>query len=188
MRPLGEHRPWFDIATLRTSLRDESDSDWRCAFGVIFDTISVFDYDSCNMRIVVDTNVFLGACLTSGAANLVLAACLQGHFKPIIGNALFAEYEDVLGREAIFQKSRLNVQERNELFDIFLFGCEWVRVYYQWRPNLRDESDNHLIELAVAGNARCIVTRNVRDLTSGQLLFPHIAVITPEQLLGGFSP
>jgi predicted nucleic acid-binding protein len=105
-----------------------------------------------------------------------------------MGNALFAEYEEVLGREAIFQKSRLNVQERNELFDIFLFGCEWVRVYYQWRPNLRDESDKHLIELAVAGNARCIVTRNVRDLTSGQLLFPHIAVLTPEQLLGGFSP
>ncbi len=138
------------------------------------------------MRIVVDTNIFLGACLTSGAANLVLAGCLQGRFKAIMGNALFSEYEDVLAREALFQKSRLNFKERHELFDIFLFGCEWVRVYYQWRPNLRDESDNHLIELAVAGNAHCIVTRNIRDLKSGQLLFPHIAVVTPEQLLGGF--
>jgi putative PIN family toxin of toxin-antitoxin system len=137
------------------------------------------------MRIVVDTNIFLGACLSSGAANMVIAACLQGRFKPIIGNALFAEYEDVLGREALFQKSRLNVQERNELFDIFLSGCEWVRVYYQWRPNLRDESDNHLIELAVAGNAQCIVTRNIRDLAGGQLLFPQISVLSPEQLLRG---
>ena len=29
----------------------------------------------------------------------------------------------------------------------------WVRVYYLWRPNLPDEADNHLVELAVAGNA-----------------------------------
>jgi predicted nucleic acid-binding protein len=93
-----------------------------------------------------------------------------------MGNASFAEYEDVLGREKLFQKSRLNDQERNELFDIFLFGCEWVRVYYQRRPNLRDESDNHLIELAVAGNAQCIVTRNVPDLSSSQLLFPQRAI------------
>jgi putative PIN family toxin of toxin-antitoxin system len=173
---LDGHRQKFHIATLRTSLKDESDSGWRCAFGVIFDTILVFDYDSSNMRIVVDTNIFLGACLTSGAANMVLAACLQGHFKPIMGNALFAEYEDVLGREKLFQKSRLNNLERDELFDIFLFGCEWVRVYYQWRPNLHDESDNHLIELAVAGNAQCIVTRNVPDLSSSQLLFPQRAI------------
>jgi predicted nucleic acid-binding protein len=133
-------------------------------------------------------NARIDLVLQDRLASIGIAACPQGHFKPIMGNALFAEYEEVLGREAIFQKSRLNNQERDELFDIFLVGCEWVRVYYQWRPNLRDEADNHLIELAVAGNARCIVTRNVGDLTSGQLLFPHIAVLTPEQLLEGFFP
>ena len=56
-------------------------------------------------------------------------------------------------------------------------------MYYQWRPNLRDESDNHLIELAVAGNAQYIVTRNIRDLVSGQLAFPHLKIATPEQYL-----
>jgi predicted nucleic acid-binding protein len=89
-------------------------------------------------------------------------------------------------RSSLFEKSRLSAFERDEPFDIFLSGCEWVRVYYQWRPNLRDESDNHLIELAVAGNADCIVTRNTRDIENGQLLFPHISVLTPEQLLKEF--
>jgi putative PIN family toxin of toxin-antitoxin system len=138
------------------------------------------------MRIVVDTNIFVGACLTAGAANQVVAACLKERHQPLMGNSLFAEYEDVLARSSLFEKSRLSAIEREELFDIFLSGCEWVRVYYQWRPNLRDESDNHLIELAVAGNADCIVTRNTRDLENGQLLFPHIFVLTPEQLLKDF--
>jgi predicted nucleic acid-binding protein len=60
---------------------------------------------------------------------------------------------------------------------------QWTRIYYAWRPNLRDEADNHLIELAVAGQARFIVTRNVRDLRKGELRFPQIAVVTPAQLL-----
>ncbi len=134
-------------------------------------------------RIVVDTNVFIGACLSAGASNRTVVRCLAGDFSPIIGNALFTEYEDVLARTTLFEKSRLSKSERNELFDIFLSSCDWIRVYYQWRPNLHDEADNHLIELAVAGNAECIVTRNGRDLKSGQLSFPHIRVLTPEQFL-----
>ena len=135
------------------------------------------------LRIVVDTNIFVGACLGAGASNVVVANCLTGKFTPMMGNALFAEYEDVLSRSTLFAKSRLNKSERDELFDIFAASCEWIRVFYQWRPNLRDESDNHLMELAVAGNAQCIVTRNLRDLSSGELAFPHIRVLTPEKIL-----
>lgn len=135
------------------------------------------------MRIVVDTNVFVGACLGVGASNGVVAQCISGDVKPLMGNALFAEYEDVLARDTLFAKSRLSGLEREELFDIFASACEWIRVYYQWRPNLRDESDNHLMELAVAGNAQCIVTRHIRDLATGQLAFPDIQVVTPEQFL-----
>lgn len=135
------------------------------------------------MKIVVDTNVFIGASLGSGASNSVVQLCLKGTFTAVLGNALFAEYEDVLGREAVFERSRLNKAERDELFDIFVSACEWVHVYYQWRPNLRDEADNHLIELAVASGAKHIVTYNTRDLLSGQLLFPNINICTPENLM-----
>jgi putative PIN family toxin of toxin-antitoxin system len=134
-------------------------------------------------RIVVDTNVFVGACLGAGASNVIVGACLEDRFVAIMGNALFAEYEDVLSRDALFAKSRLNRKEREELFDIFSAHCEWIRVYYQWRPNLKDEADNHLIELAVAGNAKCIVTRNMKDFATGQLAFPHIKILTPEAFL-----
>lgn len=46
-----------------------------------------------------------------------------------------------------------------------------------------DEGDNHLIELAVAGNATAIVTQNVRDLRRGELRFPQIAVETPAEFM-----
>ena len=94
-----------------------------------------------------------------------------------------AEFEDVLGRDALFANSRLDASERGRLLDIFLTRCEWTRVYYLWRPNLRDEGDNHLIELAVAAGAPFIVSRNVRDLRSGQLPFAGLQVMTPEAFL-----
>ena len=42
-------------------------------------------------------------------------------------------------------------------------------VYYRWRPNLRDEADNHLIELTVACGADYLVTRNIKDFFENML-------------------
>ncbi|MFM9971568.1 MAG: putative toxin-antitoxin system toxin component, PIN family [Burkholderiales bacterium] len=138
------------------------------------------------MRIVVDTDVFVSALLGAGAANTVVSECLGGRFVPLMGPALLGEYESLLGRSELFAKCRLTERERQELFDIFIAKSRWIRVYFGWRPNLRDEGDNHIIELAVAGDAKAIVTRNTRDFTlARQLHFPQLQVVTPTQLLKG---
>ena len=126
---------------------------------------------------VIDTNVFVSACLGSAPANAVFRACLKGRVVPLMGAALYAEYEDVLGREGWAVKSPLSSSEREELLNIFLARCQWTRVYYGWRPNLPDEGDNHLIELAVAGAASHIVTQNRRDVAGGELLFEGLRVV-----------
>ena len=82
------------------------------------------------MRIVVDTNVFVSACLGEGASNTMIAAGLQRRYVPLMGAALLVEYEDVMGRADLFRISRLAQRERDELLDIFLANCEWTRVYY----------------------------------------------------------
>ena len=135
------------------------------------------------MRAVIDTNVFVGACIGAGACNAVIRACLAGDVVPVMGSTLMAELDDVLGRHALFANSALTPQERSTLLDIFLARCEWTRVYYLWRPNLRDEGDNHLIELAVAAGADLIISRNVRDLRGGQLPFAGLQIMTPEAFL-----
>ncbi len=72
------------------------------------------------------------------------------------------------------------------MLDIFTARCRWTRVYFAWRPNLRDEGDNHVVELAVAGGASAIVTRNVKDFVIGaELRFPHLEILTPGRLLRG---
>ncbi len=134
--------------------------------------------------IVVDTNVLVSAFLgPGGASREVLRRSLDGRYRPLIGAALFAEYESVLEREALFEGCVLSPRERDRLLDDFLSVCRWTRVYFAWRPNLRDESDNHLVELAVAGGARAIVTKNVRDFGRTELRFPDLRILTPADLV-----
>lgn len=135
------------------------------------------------MLIVVDTNVFVGACLGVAASSRVVGSCLEGRHSALMGTTLLAEYEDVLGRSQVFRKSRLSADERGELLDIFLATCRWTPIYFGWRPNLADDGDNHLIELAVAGQASHIVSRNLRDLRRAELHFPELRAVTPEQFL-----
>ena len=70
--------------------------------------------------------------------------------------------------------------------DALLAECHWVEVFYAWRPNLPDEADSHLIELAVAAQANAIMTLNVRNIARDELKFPSLRVLTPEQCLEVF--
>ena len=135
-------------------------------------------------RLVVDTSVFVSALIgPTGPSREVIRRCLQGAYQPLIGNALFLEYESVMEREEIQANCPLSNSETKKLLEAFLSVCQWVNIYYLWRPNLRDEADNHLIELAVAGNAIAIVTNNVRDFQKTELLFPDLLILKPEQII-----
>jgi len=134
--------------------------------------------------IVLDTSVFVSALLgPTGASREVLRACLSGRLQPLMGAALFAEYESLLSRSELFERGRLDPSEREAVLNGFLGVCRWTNIYYGWRPNLRDDGDNHLIELAVAGGAEAIVTKNIRDLRSGELHFPGLRILQPAELL-----
>ncbi len=54
---------------------------------------------------------------------------------------------------------------------------------YLLRPNLKDEADNHLVELAIAARVSYIVTNNLSDFANAELKRIGFEVITPEQLL-----
>jgi putative PIN family toxin of toxin-antitoxin system len=135
-------------------------------------------------KIVVDTSVFISALIgPHGPSRALIRQCLLGDYVPLMGNALFAEYESVIGRPSVVSKCPLDTAAMTDLLAAFLSVCEWINVYYLWRPNLRDEGDNHLIELAVAGNAIAIATNNLRDFQGADLLFPNLLITTPEQML-----
>ena len=129
---------------------------------------------------MVDTNVLVSAVLSpDGAAREVVRRCLMGHSRPLVSNALFLEYEDVLARDELFAAALISSQDRAVLLGAFLSVCDWVSITFLWRPNLPDESDNHLIELAVAGHAESIITGNTKDIGAGELIFDTIRIVTP---------
>jgi len=135
-------------------------------------------------KVVIDTSVLVSALKSGGGASrAVLRLCLQHRVKPLMGEKLLTEIEAVFSRVPLFRNCALTRKEREELLDAFFSVCEWVPIYYLWRPNLRDEGDNHVLELAVAGDAGSIVTLNVRDFREGQLKFPQVLIETPSRFL-----
>ena len=100
-----------------------------------------------------------------------------------MGNALYLAYEAVLARDNLTTAASISSDDRAELLDAALSACEWVSVSFLWRPSLPDESDNHLIELAIPGNADSIITHNTRDIATGELVFEGINTVTPANWL-----
>ena len=139
------------------------------------------------MRAVIDTNVLVGACIGRGASSQVVEACLEGRLSPVIGASLLFEYRDVIARVESFRLARMNAEERAILLRAFVSRCAWQEIHFHWRPNLPDEADNHVMELAIAAGAAMVVTLNVRDFLRQELKFPAIEIVRPEQLIERMS-
>ena len=139
-----------------------------------------------NKNVVIDTSILVSALIGSkGPSREILRRCLNGMYIPLLSNTLFSEYEDVSNREHIISLCPIDEQERRKLLNAYYSICKWVSIRYLWRPNIKDEGDNFLIELAVAGNAKYVITNNISDFQNIQLKFPSIQILTPEQLLRG---
>ncbi|MFO1278985.1 MAG: PIN domain-containing protein [Burkholderiaceae bacterium] len=139
-------------------------------------------YAVTTIPVVIDTNVFVAGLRSGGGASrAVLRRVLGGSLQPLFGNALWMEYQDLLNRPVWGDAT--TTDERHSVLAALAKQGRWVTVYYGWRPNLPDEGDNHLIELALAGGAQAIVTHNLRDLRGGELQLGSLRVMTPAQCL-----
>jgi putative PIN family toxin of toxin-antitoxin system len=133
------------------------------------------------IKIVVDSNVIVSG--PKGASREVVRRCLFKVYQPLIGTSLFCEYEALINRPEILQKCPLTQDEILRLLQAFVSVSQWTSIYYLWRSNLKDEADNHLIELSIAGNAQFVVTYNIKDFQETQLLFPDLSIIHPIDLI-----
>lgn len=136
------------------------------------------------MDATIDTNIFVSALQKNDGPNRkILELCFLDEIGPLMGDSLYAEYQSLLGRDDLFENSMFDPEERQNFFDDFCSICRWVDVYYRWRPNLKGEGDNHIIELAMAGNAETIITWNKKDFRNSDLVLPDIRIVTPPEYL-----
>jgi putative PIN family toxin of toxin-antitoxin system len=125
--------------------------------------------------IVIDTNVFVAGLRSGGGASRkLLRRAIEGRFTPLFSNALWLEYEDVLGRPVWTDET--TPEERRAVLAALAAAGRWTKIHFIWRPNLRDPGDDHLIDLAVAGSARAVVTHNVRDFRLAELAWPTLPI------------
>lgn len=135
-------------------------------------------------KAVIDTNVIVSAIQTGdGLSRDILRLVFLGQLIPLMSNALFLEYEAVTQRADVMCRCHFSAQEAEQFLDAVFASSQWVEIYFAWRPNLLDEGDNFLIELAVAGNADYLITNNMRDLKNGDLLFPQLLICNPQQFM-----
>ena len=128
-------------------------------------------------RVVFDTNVLFSALRSRlGVSFRLLSMVGQSRFALQVSAPLIAEYEDVLKRGQL----TLSDTQIDDVLDYICAQSEHHRIFYLWRPVLKDPDDDFLLELAVKSQAS-IVTWNVADFKKAATL--GVQVITPRQLL-----
>lgn len=133
--------------------------------------------------VVVDTNVLVAGLISpKGYSFRLLEKMVDGDVDYLMSFKLLAEYQAVLMREENLRKIPLSLSELEAVLALIVQNGHHQDVYFRWRPNLKDEGDNFLVELAVAGEAESIVTFNKTDFVSAELKF-DFKIETPKELI-----
>ncbi len=97
---------------------------------------------------------------------------------------LALEYEDVLMRQ--HDELGLSANTVGALVDsLCALAVRHERIHFNWRPALSDERsserDEHILDLAVAGNCEAIITFNVGDFSGAEQF--GVRAIPPQTFL-----
>src|SRR5580700_3529967 len=134
-------------------------------------------------RVVLDTSVVVAALRTrAGAGNAVLRLAANRRLTPLATPPLFLEYEDVLKRPEQRIAHGLTLDMIDEFLAELAALVEPVEVRFLWRPQVRDPSDEMVLEAAINGRADALVTYNIRDFTEAGERFA-VPVLRPPDLL-----
>ncbi|MFM9865171.1 MAG: putative toxin-antitoxin system toxin component, PIN family [Micropepsaceae bacterium] len=134
------------------------------------------------MDAVIDTNVVLSALMSRrGASSLVLQAAATAKFKMLATPPVFLEYEEVLKRPEHQLATGLSLDDIDRVLRDLAAVIVPVEVQFLWRPQLSDPDDEMVLEAAINGQARRIVTFNVKDFRPAELF--GIKAVTPQQFL-----
>ncbi len=131
--------------------------------------------------VVIDTNIIVSALRSRDGASFHLVSLLgeSDKFEINISVALVLEYEDAAKRLI----GQIPVTER-AIDDLLDYICEIAheqKIFFLWRPFLKDPNDDMVLELAVAAGCHFIVTYNKQDFKN---LKPFgIKAISPAEFL-----
>lgn len=118
--------------------------------------------------VVLDTNVLVaGLCRRTDSLSFKILQNIQREIIPLaLTHKLYLEYKSVLTRKNILKLIDASIEEVLLVLDALVAIAHKSDVHYLWRPNLHDETDNFVLESALATGA-IVVTKNSRDFQHG---------------------
>ncbi len=132
------------------------------------------------IQITIDTNVFVSAMRSQYGASYKFFMLLdRDKFEINLSVPLAIEYEEAAKK--IIGKSPLNARDIDDILDYVFSVANLRKVYYLWRPFLRDPKDDMVLELAVSAGCEIVVTYNKVDF-EGVKQF-NIRVMTAQEFL-----
>jgi putative PIN family toxin of toxin-antitoxin system len=134
-------------------------------------------------RVVLDCSVIVAGLRSRlGASNRLLELVAEERLVPLATTALFLEYEEVLRRPEQRLATGMDEKDITGFMAAFASAAEPVEVHFLWRPQLADPDDEIVLEAAVNGRSKAIVTHNVRHFHPAAGEF-GIEVVSPGTFL-----
>ena len=131
-------------------------------------------------QIVADTNVFVTTLRSQFGASYKLLSLIDSEsFELNISVPLALEYEAAAKRQ--LGKIALSEREIDDILDYVISKSNRWKIYFLWRPQLKDPSDDMVLELAVTANCNYIITYNGADFKGIDDF--GIKVMTPKEFL-----
>lgn len=128
-------------------------------------------------NIVLDTNVLVSALRSNRGASYKLLRMIDDERIILnLSTPLVKEYEDVLNRST----HNLDSQDVSDMLDYLVSIAQGHKIYYLWRPILKDIKDDMVLELAVKAKSM-IVTYNKGDFKGVEKF--DITLLDPKEFL-----
>jgi len=134
------------------------------------------------MLITLDTNIIYQALKSAnGASFFILQQVRERKIQIALSVPLFEEYEDVLKRKKSLEDFELDIEDIDRFLRFIAYVGKPYKTYFLFRPNLKDEKDNMVVELAVTSQSDYLVTSNIKDFKNAELKFDQLKVVTPSK-------
>ncbi len=135
-------------------------------------------------QIVIDTNVlYAGLRSQRGYSFRLLQLVGTGKFDINLSVPLLLEYEDVMYRD--LSKLQVSPPAIEAVLNYHCAVANHHKIFFLWRPFLRDPKDDLVLELAVAARCDYIVTFNQRDFQGVEKF--ALQAVSPKEFLSLFG-
>ena len=117
------------------------------------------------MRVILDTNILVAALRSDmGASYAIVSQLPSERFQMALTVPLYLQYQEVLTRPE-HRTGATTLDDIRRFVRYLASIAHHQRVFFLWRPRLKDPNDDMVLEAAVASQSRYIITHNLRDFT-----------------------